>query len=398
MIRFLRKPNKRRLYRSNEWAALLGRRDEPTDGVQDYCELLCQALAERGFSLALVRVPWADRSWLSTILWLWNESKEWKGRRVLVQYTALGWSRRGFPLGLLLLVFLLRSRNARLAVVFHDPSAYGGHRLVDRARRIIQHFVMVNICSCSDRAILPVSSTDLSWLGSQIQKTAFIPVGSNIPPPDPPEVRQAEGLLDVKTIAIFGITPGEAGQRQMRDIQTIAQAAAKCGLQIHVIAFGRGTREVESDLRRLLTSSNIRLSVLGLLPAADIGHILATSNVQIDVRAPLSSRRGSAIAGIICGTPVAGFDSSETDKTMRDAGVVLVPVGDITALSREVTRILRDNVFQEELRQKNRIASEKYFSWTAISSQFLTVLNEGDFSSPASGKAPSTRRDKSDFS
>ena len=37
--------------------ALLGRRDYPTDALEDYCTYLGKALKERGVDLQLVRVP-----------------------------------------------------------------------------------------------------------------------------------------------------------------------------------------------------------------------------------------------------------------------------------------------------------------------------------------------------
>jgi glycosyltransferase involved in cell wall biosynthesis len=369
-------PNEQESIQGSQWIALLGRCDEPTDGVEDYCKSLGQALAERGFSLTLVRLPWAERGWLPAIRWLWKESAGWSGRWILLQYTALSWSRRGFPLGLLLVVFLLRRRNASMAVVFHDPSAYGGDRPVDHVRRGIQHFVMRRIYTLADRAILPVSSAHLPWLVTQQEKAVFIPVGSNIPTPlERPEAKvHLDRRLDTRTIAVFGITPGEAGRREMRDIRTLVQAAAKCTSRIHLCAFGRGTLEAEPELSQLFSSTGIQLSVLGLLPAEQIGDILANSDVQVDVRASLSSRRGSAIAGIVCGTPVIGFESPETDNAIREAGVVLFPPGDLKELAAAITRILSDDSFREELRQRNRIATEKYFSWKAISGRLLDSL------------------------
>jgi glycosyltransferase involved in cell wall biosynthesis len=367
--------NEQESIQGSKWIALLGRRDEPTDGVEDYCKSLRQALAERGFSLTVVRLPWAERGWLPAIWWLWKESAGWSGRWVLVQYTALSWSRRGFPLGLLLVVFLLRRRNASMAVVFHDPSAYGGDRLVDRVRRGIQHIVLRRIYTLADRAILPVSSAHLPWLVSQQEKAVFIPVGSNIPAPlERPEPGVHVNGLDAKTIAVFGITPGEAGRREMKDIQTLVHAAVKCTSRIHLCAFGRGTMEAEPELRQLFAFTGIQLSVLGLLPAEQIGNILANSVVQIDVRSSLSSRRGSVIAGIVCGTPVIGFESPETDDAMREAGVVLFPPGEMKELAAAITRILSDDSLREELRHRNRIATEKYFSWEAISGRFLDAL------------------------
>src|SRR5438445_11829851 len=80
--------------------ALLGRRDAPTDGVEDYCIWLGRGLAQRGIPLAQVRVPWKEAGWLRALWRLWLESAAWRGRWVPAQYTAMSWSRRGSPLGL----------------------------------------------------------------------------------------------------------------------------------------------------------------------------------------------------------------------------------------------------------------------------------------------------------
>ncbi len=71
----------------------------------------------------------------------------------------------------------------------------------------------------------------------------------------------------------------------------------------------------------------------------------------------------------------SGFlESSETDPTIREAGVVLVPPGDIRALTAAVIRVLSDDSFCEELRLRSRAASRNYFSWDAISDQLLRAL------------------------
>lgn len=75
---------------------------------------------------------------------------------------------------------------------------------------------------------------------------------------------------------------------------------------------------------------------------------------------------------------MVGFESSETDDAIREAGVVLVPPGDIQSLAGAVTRILCDNSFREHLRMRNRVASRKSFSWDAISDQLLRALRGGE--------------------
>src|SRR5919106_2150509 len=99
--------------------ALLGRRGGPTCGVEDYCTWLGRALTNRGCCLKQVRVPWEETGWPRAFHWLWRESACWSDRWVILQYTALSWSRRGFPLSLLVVLTILRLRSCRVAVVFH---------------------------------------------------------------------------------------------------------------------------------------------------------------------------------------------------------------------------------------------------------------------------------------
>ena len=80
--------------------------------------------------------------------------------------------------------------------------------------------------------------------------------------------------------------------------------------------------EAKVGIRRIFQSSNVEVSVLGLLPASQIGEILSRARLQLDVRSRISSRRGSVIAGIVCGTPIVGFECAETDDAIREASVV----------------------------------------------------------------------------
>jgi len=186
--------------------ALLGRRDYPTDGVEDYCTYLGKALKERGVALQLVRVPWAEKGWFYALRWLWQEARAWQGRWVLVQYTALSWSRRGFPIGLLPVLKILRGRKCRLGIVYHDASGYIGHRLIDRLRRRVQHQVMRLACQWVERAISPVPLEALDWLPvSERRKVSVIPVGPNIPE----GTGEARWDREEKVVAVFGVTGGQ---------------------------------------------------------------------------------------------------------------------------------------------------------------------------------------------
>src|SRR5271168_943192 len=100
---------------SDVWIAVLGRRDTPADGIADYCAHLAHALGKCGIELRLSRVDWVGCTWLGALRNLLRESKDWRGKWILLQYTALGWSRRGFPVAALLPLVILRLKGARCA-------------------------------------------------------------------------------------------------------------------------------------------------------------------------------------------------------------------------------------------------------------------------------------------
>src|ERR1700730_1156694 len=85
------------LRNSQRWIALLGRRDEPNDGVADYCAWLGRAAGPSGPSFESVRVDWAERGWRDALAELQEKAATWRGHWVLMQHTSLSWSRRGFP-------------------------------------------------------------------------------------------------------------------------------------------------------------------------------------------------------------------------------------------------------------------------------------------------------------
>jgi glycosyltransferase involved in cell wall biosynthesis len=102
--------------------------------------------------------------------------------------------------------------------------------------------------------------------------------------------------------------------------------------------------------------------------------LLRSSDVLLFVRGPISSRRGSAIAGIACGLPVIAFAGNETAAPITDAGVVLVPGGNETALGEALVRVLGDREYHARLAERSRAAYKKHFSWEAIASQYASLL------------------------
>jgi glycosyltransferase involved in cell wall biosynthesis len=357
--------------------ALLGRRDQPTDAVRDYCNRLADALARRGIHLEIAEASWESRGFPAALFQLWRKSRGWQGRWVLVQYTALSWSRRGFPLKFPFLLWLLRLRRTRIAVVFHDPGTYSGKRFVDVVRSVCQRCVMRYAYWMTETSVLTVPLEHVSWVPPNPIKATFIPVGSNIPTLVRSTSNNHGEKAKAKTIAVFSMTDGGIAP----EIEDIAYAVKAVGQRVRwprLVTLGRGSKAAEETLRQKLAGVPTEFVALGLLSPEEISKTLAASDVLLFARGSLTTQRGSAIAGIACGLPIVAYSNSKAGPPLSEAGVVFVPQGDREGLSRAVARVLTDVQLWEELHGRSLRAHEKYFSWDAIANKFVKILADDE--------------------
>ncbi len=354
---------------------LLGRRDKPTDGVADYCEKLREAGAIRGLSFEIESVPWAEKGWRDALAELRKAAAAWRDRWVFLQYTTLAWSSRGFPLRAPAVLDVLRQCGARPAVVFHDFMPAQGSGIVGHVRAYCQLRVLRQLYARSNLAIFTVPVEKITWLPQRHEKAVFIPVGSNFPDFNSNIKDNGSRPPSVLTVAIFGITGGAQGGEEVGDITYALRSVQAKGVRLRLMAIGRGSEVFEKELREALIGTGIEFSMLGLMPAEDLVRALASAQVLLCVRGHVSSRRGSAIAGIVCGVPIVGYRGAETGFPITEAGVKLVDLRDREGLVQALAQVLTDEEVYLELRQRNVVAAQKYFCWDAIASQFMRALS-----------------------
>jgi glycosyltransferase involved in cell wall biosynthesis len=362
--------------------ALLGNRDHPTDALEEYCRYLSEALQVRDIDMELARVEWTESGWSGALRVLAEKAKMWRGLWVLLQYTALGWSKRGFPFRIPRVVRVLRAAGTQVGFVFHDVEPYSGTRVMDSIRRTAQIRTMQRLVKAADAAIFTVPTTKLSWKVPSAKKVIFIPVGANLPIPLLPDTRMTAPdpplrvpALKAPTVAVFGITGGAAGKQEIADIAGAVRFASGDISNLRLTVLGRNSHTAESGLREALGELPVEVRVLGVLPADEVVRELCASDVLLFVRGGISSRRGSAIAGIACGLPVIGFEGLETAPPLTEAGVVLVDARNQPALGAALRRVLTDAGYRAELARRNRDAHEKYFAWDAIAARYDEFLD-----------------------
>jgi hypothetical protein len=350
---------------------LLGRRDEPTDGVADYCEKLREAGLQRGLSFEPVQLPWAEHGWGPALAELRKATAGWRDHWVLLQYTTLAWSLRGFPLRAPHLLNVLRQCGARPGVVFHDFMPLRGSGIVGAVREYFHLRVLRQLYARSDLAIFTVPLNKITWLPLRREKATFIPVGANCPETI---FANRDDSPKVKTVAVYSITGGDRTSSEVADLGAALKRASKTAGPIRLLLFGRGSREAEPALRSELAGAEVEIESLGLLSPIEVHETLARGDVLLFVRGQISSRRGSAIAGIASGLPIVCYSGPETAWPITEAGILAVPLGEREALAAALETVLSDDAFRRTLAERSREAHEKYFSWAAITEEFVAAL------------------------
>ena len=356
--------------------ALLGRADTPTDGVEEYCRHLGEALRERGIGLAIERVLWAERGWRRALRSLRRRAKGWGGMWVLMQYTALGWSERGFPLRLSRVLSTLKKAGVRIGVVYHDVEPFTGPRFIDRLRRGAQLHAMRRAMDASKVAVFTVPMEKLTWMRPHYTHSVFIPVGANLPVSGESASRKKIARDGKLNIAVFSVTGGNFLQREVGEISEAVRFASSRVQKLRLVVFGRNSENAEDELRKRLDGVSVEIQVLGLLSNEDVVRTMSNCDLLLFVRGPISTRRGSAIAGIACGLPVIAAEGPETSSLIRDAGVAFYSPQKKGDLGEALLHVLEDEHYRASLAQRSWIAQQRFFSWNVIAARYAEFLEK----------------------
>jgi glycosyltransferase involved in cell wall biosynthesis len=352
---------------------LLGKRDSPADGVQDYSEYLAQALRRRGIETEIARVEWHSEGWARALRKIRAQSVKWEGSWVVLQYTALSWSRRGFPLGALAVLQSLKHRKLHCATVFHESKRQEGSKWIGGMRGVFQNWIVRRIYSEVDAAIFPDPLDRTDWLPGDRDRAVFIPIGANLPAPQKP-AEPSSVSTRIRAVAIYCLSDPPNLSNELDDISCAVRIAAN-GTKLRVVFVGRGTMEATQEIKRAFDGTLTEVSILGVRDASEVRDVLSGSDVMLCVRGAMFPTRGSAIAGIACGLPILAYGTKEAAFPISEAGVRFVPYRDAESLGKDLAHVLRDTALREQLSAASRAAQEKFFSWDVIADRMIKVLS-----------------------
>jgi len=166
-----------------------------------------------------------------------------------------------------------------------------------------------------------------------------------------------------------------------KEVSHIARAVSIAAKQVgplEVAVLGRNSESGGEELRLALAGSGAEVRIVGLISADEAVRVLGASDVMLFARGPISSRRGSAIAGIARGLPVIAEEGWELVPPITEAGVVLVPEELVQLVPEEfgaaLVRVLTDPSYRASLAERSRNAKKGYFSWSVIAGQYAQAL------------------------
>jgi hypothetical protein len=265
-----------------------------------------------------------------------------------------------------------------VAMVYHDVLPYHGNRTIDKLRRRAQNHAMSEALRSCDLGIFTVPVSKIPWIGKKHKRAIFIPVGANLPAPETAWAVPRAEANGLPAIAVFGITGGESGIWEIASISEALHTVTERLGKLRLVVMGRHSDTAEKALKNLMDNQPIEVSALGILPGAEIVRHMASCDVLLFVRGGISSRRGSAIAGIACGLPVVALEGPETASPITEAGVVFADPKRQRGLGEALLKVLADPEYRALLAERSRHAQDQYFSWKAIATRYAEALRSVD--------------------
>jgi glycosyltransferase involved in cell wall biosynthesis len=115
----------------------------------------------------------------------------------------------------------------------------------------------------------------------------------------------------------------------------------------------------------------VELITYGVLPAQEVSGQMRQADMQLFLRGCASSRRSTLVAGIAHGLPIVAFRGVETCWPVTEAGISLVPEGDLAAAARGISHLATDRSHANLLTERNEASYVRFFSWASIAAALL---------------------------
>jgi glycosyltransferase involved in cell wall biosynthesis len=211
------------------------------------------------------------------------------------------------------------------------------------------------------------------------KQIVVIPVGANVLPEFWPSPKaKKEAVFEITSFGIWSsMRPVKLLLEVIRELRF--QYTLRLTLLGKVCSDGHGL----DTLRTFMTTSEMvsTVEIKGVLTARELSDYLSRSDLFIStLDCGPSGRRGSLAAALAHGLPIVAFEGYERDPFFRNNdNIVLVPKGDVSALTRAIRRLIEDDDMRARLAFRARETYDKYLSWERIADRWSAILHDQVF-------------------
>lgn len=349
------------------WAVLTPEYPPMSGGVADYTEVVARGLVAAGDDVT-VNAPGASRYGADGIAVRGFGAKlTSRGRHaasqstskdsvLLVQYVPLAFGES------LRTVHWLRAQNHRVWVMFHElwyPSQ-GAASLKQRLLAFGTRHAAAGLLGRAERVFFsssclvgPAQSISRRELRAQV-----LPVPSSVLPSDadlPPNALRARHALrdDVPTVGYFGAGRGPIA----RDIVETSKVLLRAR-DLQLVLIGSGGKAIH----RALGSDDPRIVSTGAVSRAEAANFIAVCDVLVfPFPDGISTRRGSAMAGLAFGRPVVAYRGVNTEALWDETKAVALCEPTPQAMARDALSLLDDVAARQGLEGRALSVYERIF-------------------------------------
>jgi len=357
------------------------------DGIGDHTALLAQALHRAGCTVRVrtaqreaASIPGVDISLDFDITPPWNvrrladavaaDPPDW----LFVQFNQFSYGRYGFNpwLPWTLREIQHRTPDVQIAWMAHEdfvPPKNWKFAIMRQWQRW-QFRTLGHLADSIFFSIDPWVRKYQSWFPET--PVSHLPVGSNIPHEgwSQTEARQAIGIdPDAFVVGVFGTM---RASRLPGHIRAAVSALHERDPHIRVLYVGPDGEALQAAL------PGISLVDAGRLPASEVSVHLSGMDIHL---APfvdgMSTRRGSAMAGLQHGVTTLSTDGPLTDTILRDldeTAFLLTPVESQSAYAQAALDLYPAEARRSEIGQSGQRVFDDLFSWEAIAGRLMATL------------------------
>jgi glycosyltransferase involved in cell wall biosynthesis len=321
-----------------------------TCGVHDHAVLLADGMSRQG-------VP-------SSMHWLWRkegsprasraEIRSWaralaldldeqKPDAVLLHYSVFSYSYRGVPLFIAPTLSALRGCGAPVIPIMHEfvyPWTRGGWR--GKLWAITQRAALIGVMRAASAVVVTTDYRE-RWLASRRwlakRRVIVAPVFSNLPAPDPRDVRDQQPPV----VGLFGYSSEDAASLVLDAAQRLLEGGIEIRLEL-LGAPGRSSSAAEMWLAGAARRGMQELLVFsGVLPAQSLSDALAGCDVLLftDSAGP-SPRKGTLAASLASGSAVVAIDGPQLWSKLVESEALELVRPTSGALAEGIADLLAD--------------------------------------------------------